>query len=84
MPVAVYKSRIAPNDTITVPKGSKLLTVQLQQQVPTIWYLCDPYAELEMRSIQVVMTGEHIDTVLPNYIGTVQAANGLVAHYFSD
>lgn len=67
-----------------MPKGATLLTIQMQQDVPTLWALVDPN-EIEQtpQIINTVGTGQ--DTDAPGkYIGTYQRAEGvLVFHVFA-
>jgi hypothetical protein len=85
----IWKAEIVIDDLqyITVPKGAKFLAAQPQHQNIALWYLCDPNAEKERRSIIMRGTGHHIDGELAEhleYIDTFQIAGGdLVFHVFA-
>ena len=70
--------------TIRVPRGGRLLTMQLQDRRPVLWFLVDDSVPDEARTFRFCMTGE---ADLPDqfkaapYCGTVQAV-GLVWHLF--
>lgn len=70
--------------TISMPKDAKVLCVQTQREVPCIWAVVDPSAEVEQRKFYVRGTGHPLGKALPSkYIGTFQIENGyLVFHVF--
>jgi len=74
--------------TLRMPKGSEILTLQSDQKnnVPTIWALVEPDAELEDRTFELYGTGHpiHYDMgVERKYIGTYQYQRGeFVGHLF--
>ena len=56
---------------VRMPKGAKLLTLQVQHGMPHLWAEVDPSAEEEKRRFAVVGTG----STLPEprtYVGTYQ------------
>jgi hypothetical protein len=72
----IYKYPLNSQDcTLQLPKGAKLLTVQLQNQIENLWALVDPHtSELEERHICIVGTGwevednmEYITTYMDGY-----------------
>lgn len=65
-----------------MPKDSKILCVQMQDNVPTIWVLCDPDADKRPYQFIVVPTGAPIEYKIRSYIGSVQSEDGLVFHIF--
>jgi hypothetical protein len=70
---------------LQMPKGAKVLCVQLQAQVPCIWALVDTDQPLEMRSFLVYGTGHQLlpEAFEKTYIGTYQEFQGaLVFHVF--
>jgi len=69
---------------ISIPIGSELLTVQVQQGIVCLWAIVEPNAEKVLRSIEVVGTGVPIDReARMKYIGTIQLYSGsLVFHVF--
>lgn len=82
----VYKYELAIDDyvSISMPKGSKILHLDLQYGRPFIWALVDPDAEEETRNFRVAGTGHEIgDTYCQRYIGSFMLMNGaLVFHVF--
>lgn len=46
---------------IDMPRGARILTVQLQDNTPTLWTLCDPEQPLESRVIITFGTGHTIN-----------------------
>jgi hypothetical protein len=69
---------------IEMPVGAEILTVQVQDIVPSIWALVDPNAEKEVRSFNTFGTGHPIEEdIARKYIGTYQLGGGeLVFHVF--
>ena len=54
----VYKYELRSQDSsISLPEEAEILTVQLQNGIPTLWALVDPENELETRFISIVGTG---------------------------
>lgn len=68
---------------LEVPYGAKFLTVQMQHNTPMLWYSFSPKAKTTTkRIVYCVGTGfPHDETLLGDYIGTVQEGN-YVWHYF--
>ena len=71
-------------NSIEMPIGAKILTVQVQGVAICIWVLCDPSAKKETRHFEVYGTGQEvIDDGTSKYLGTFQVANGeFVFHLF--
>lgn len=71
---------------IRMPKGAKILTVQVQDDSPCLWALVDPHAKPEKRMIEIFGTGHPIQSNDGNsreYIGTYQQNGGqFVGHVF--
>lgn len=65
-----------------MPKGAKILTVQMQLENPFMWCLVDPDAELHTRRFELIGTGHLFDNGLREYIGTFQLTSNLVFHLF--
>lgn len=69
--------------SIEMPKGAKILTVQVQNEVPCIWALVDPNAAPEIRCFRIYGTGHMVEHENMPYIGTFQLLEGrLVFHLF--
>lgn len=67
---------------ISMPSGARLLTVQLQGQVPCLWAEVDTLADKVTRTIQVAGTG-HNRPSFGAYVASVQLRSlGLVFHVF--
>ncbi len=47
--------------TLQLPKGAELLTVQLQNGIPTLWALVNPMTVTEERHICIVGTGWDVE-----------------------
>lgn len=67
---------------LNMPAGAKLLTVQLQHGVPTVWAVVSD-EPIESRVIDLRMTGETLPPDPGEYIATVQMQDGnFVLHAF--
>ena len=67
-----YPLRIDDAQTISIPAGAQLLTVQMQGP-PTVWALVDTDADLARIEIRFVGTGNQGPDVTGfTYLGTVQ------------
>lgn len=84
MTIHKYPLRLSDEDTLLMPKGAKILCVQVKHTEPHIWAEVDPNAPMEPRKILVVGTGWELgDTSKLRYIDTYQMQNGyLVFHVF--
>ena len=84
MKKTIWKFAFEINDEIVIemPKGAKILTVQVQNGLAFIWALVDPDAEKEKRYFDLYGTGHPIDMSIDRwYVGTFQIAGGdLVFH----
>jgi hypothetical protein len=65
---------------VQMPKGAKLLSIQLQDGVPAIWALCDPSSPSVARRIKAYGTGDDVAPSLP-FVATLQIGLA-VLHYF--
>lgn len=81
----IYKYPLAIQRTqpLAVPRDAKILTVQNQNGVPTLWVMLEPRTPAYARTIHMVGTGH--GTVDPSlvYIGTTQN-DGFVWHWFEN
>lgn len=88
MEKTIWKFELITTDkqTIEMPIGAEILTVQTQNETPCLWALCDPTVQKEMRSFEVFGTGHPVRYdmgVDRAYIGTYQLQGGsLVFHVF--
>ena len=62
-----------PNGNIVMPKGAKVLTLQMQDGVPTLWAEVDPDAPDEIHHLVTYGTGHPVDPGAGSYIGTYQS-----------
>lgn len=69
--------------SITMPKGSEILTVQTQYNKPCIWALVDPKAVMTERIFYTYGTGHPVEDMEKTYVGTYQLnAGAFVLHVF--
>lgn len=72
----IYKYRLPGNvNKLMIPLGGIVLTIQMQDDVPTIWVLVDPASPEKERVFQLIGTGHKIEIkegAHPVYAGTVQ------------
>ena len=69
---------------IAIPKDGQILCVQIHKGGIYIWASVDPKMPIELRNIEVLMTGQEMQSHWRReYIGTVQIYNGdIVLHVF--
>ncbi len=82
--ITIHKYPIKVNNYIrlALPVGAKILTVQVQNNIPFIWALVDTNQQIQLRTFRIYETGREISTV-GIYISTFQLDNGrLVCHLF--
>ena len=66
----IYKYPLNSHDcTLQLPKGAEILTVQLQNGIPTLWALVNPTTVTEERHICIVGTGWDVEDTM-KYITT--------------
>jgi hypothetical protein len=79
----IWKFTLKTTDeqVIEMPRGAKLLTVQMQDNRPQLWALVDSVKPNEQRTIATFGTGNPAED--GEYIGTYQMRGGeLVFHVF--
>jgi hypothetical protein len=83
-----YTLDVVDVQTIKIPKGAEILTVQMQDSFPCLWVLVDPTAHLESRIFEIFGTGNPITSDMGTsrkYIATFQLNEGrLVFHVFEN
>lgn len=70
---------------LPLPRGARILAVQVQHGQPCIWAIVDPKADKETVEIRIHGTGHGLseDSHTYDYIGTYQLRDGeLVFHVF--
>ena len=83
----IWKYFIAGDrEQITMPKGAKILSLQVQDGDICIWVLVDPKATTEVRVVETILTGQQIPSDIDSendYIGTALMHNdNFVLHLF--
>jgi hypothetical protein len=70
--------------TVRMPRGARILCVQVQSGVPCLWAEVDPKAETELRTLRIYGTGHPMaEGEQRNYVGTFQLVGmGLVFHVY--
>ena len=72
-----YPLEITGLQEIEMPKGSKILSVQMQYDKPCLWALVDDHTTfVEKREIILAGTGHPIEADNLKFIGTVQEMSG--------
>jgi len=83
----IYKFELKVLDVIevTIPIGAKILSLQVQNNIPCLWALVDEGVRSEVRTFKTFGTGQYIfdkEISCKKYIGTYQLQKGLVFHLF--
>ena len=72
--------------SVQMPQGAEILTVQTQRGQPCLWAIVDDVAPMERRVLEIFGTGHEIHEEMETerkYIGTFQLMSGdLVFHVF--
>ena len=78
-----YPMQIAEVSTVMMPIDAKILCIQVQDNVPTIWAIVDIENPVEKRFFFMFGTGFQIKEEDYDYVATIQLLNGkLVYHIF--
>ena len=78
-----YNLDVTDKQTLNLPIGYQVLTVQLQKGNLCLWVSVDPDAPLEEVAIRMIPTGGDLEFPHSGYCGTIQLCNGgLVFHVF--
>lgn len=78
-----YQFEFAKEVTIEMPDGPTMLSVQLQNGVPSMWAMVNTDNAPKSYKLACYWTGEEITNADQlRFIGTVQAADNLVWHIF--
>jgi hypothetical protein len=80
----IYKYSLAAGmQTIDMPQGAEILTVQVQRFEPQLWALVDPAAAVVPMTFAVYGTRHPVSDEPQRYVGTFQVSGGaLVFHVF--
>lgn len=78
-----YKLGFSSQSVVMMPKDSKILDIQIQDNIICLWAIVDPKKELKGRVFQIYGTGHELISGLKNkkYITTVQCGS-YVWHIF--
>lgn len=76
-----YELQVTEAQVVRMPAGARILTVQVQRNVPCLWALVDEQAKREPRVFRVFGTGAPFDAADAAYVGTFQDG-ALVWHLF--
>lgn len=87
--MVIWKIEIPVCDSasVSIPDDARFLAVQLQRDIPCLWFLCTAGAPVVQRTIRWCGTGHPRpdDELGGEYLGTIQMDNGtLVFHAFID
>lgn len=81
-----YPVQITDQQTIALPAGAEVLSVQHRQDTThqvDLWALCDPEAALQDRRFVMIGTGHAVPEQPLNFLATVQVLGGAqVYHVF--
>ncbi len=80
-----FQLEIKDEQSILMPAGAEILTVQVQHGIPCVWALVLPSVPMEQREFRIYGTGHPVDDseIFLSYIGTYQLQEGsLVFHVF--
>ena len=78
-----YPLKVVDEQTLDVPEGAEVMTVQVQNGTPCLWARVDPAAPKIPRKIITRGTGHPVPETIWRYIGTYQIKDGaLVFHVF--
>lgn len=81
--MTIYSQRFDIQDEVSLsfPKDSIILSVQMQGEMIAIWYYCDPALEIVNRRFRVYGTGHPVGAFPLGHLGTLQHY-GFVWHVF--
>lgn len=84
MKIFKYQLEKTDNQFIGMPQGAEILCIQVQNEKPCIWALCDPDKPISQRLFVTFGTNGYLpETIYRKYIGTYQLIGGkLVFHVF--
>lgn len=78
-----FPLKVLGEQTISMPAGAKILSVDCQHDVVAIWAKVNSEAILAYRKVWVIGTGHKIPDGLGRFVGTCQMMSGaLIWHVF--
>src|SRR4051812_18868695 len=82
---AIWKYEVGPRTVLEMPKGARILSLQVQDNAPKIWALVDTNQMKVRRVFRVLPTGMEFDAAGLAYVGTFQLDGGkAVFHLFEE
>ncbi len=80
-----YPVKIESEFSILIPKGGKVLSVDVQNGKPVFWVIVDPNEEKKSRVFRVYGSGHLHEDIKGRYIGSFQLQVGtFVGHLFEE
>lgn len=79
-----YPLEVTDSQSVVIPIGAEILSVQTQNGHPCLWALVDPKADTEKRIVEIFGTGNLISYgigVSRKYISTFQLEDGLLVFH---
>jgi hypothetical protein len=76
--ITVFKTtlKIEDEQKVKMQQGSRIVKVGEQQGKLTLWYVCDPEAEMVEETFYVVATGQQMPDTFPGaYVDSVQVGD---------
>ncbi len=76
MRMTIYKYPLLRSslNSILMPEGAEILTVQMQDKMPCLWALADQDQSPVYRNIEIFGTGDFMPEEKRHYIGTFQVS----------
>jgi hypothetical protein len=78
-----YVLQVQDQQTLSLPEGAEILSVQVQYGAPTLWALVDVGAPAKAQQIHCYGTGHDVPDRPTIHIGTVQLGT-YVWHFFKE
>jgi len=73
----------SPDITVDLPKGARILDIQMQREQLCLWAIVNPACESEQRHIHIATTGSPAHFERMSYIRTLLFNGGsIVLHFF--
>jgi hypothetical protein len=74
-PIPLYRAgMVSASPVLDMPAGAEILTLQVQDEKPTLWARVDPEQPPVRRQFAIVGTGHQVPDNASEYIGTWQSA----------
>lgn len=74
----------APQQLVRMPRNAKIIALQLQRGILTLWAMVETKNPMAYRGIEVRVTGDYpLGNMHGDYLGTLQFEGGdFILHYF--